>query len=88
MKEPEKYSDQKHLIMYINNPKSKRTEAFTNGLVELINTQVLVDKKNQNPKALKINPLIAPFIEAEFGKFVPSLERLMVRSENNIEVIV
>ena len=65
------------------------TPQFVDKLVELISTQVLIDKKNQGGKGfLKISPHYANFVQKNFSRLIPFIERLMVRSENNIEVIV
>ena len=59
---------------------------WANGLIDVINSSVLVDKKNQVFKSLKINPYFAEFVVANIEKLQPQLERLLVRSESNIEI--
>lgn len=55
-------------------------------MVEKINNEVLVDKKNQQAKALKVNSYFVPFLVAHFEQLFPQLERLLIRSESNLEV--
>lgn len=73
----------------LQNPNEKNIALYLQGqwdeewgaqLVELINNEVLIDKKNQNPNSIKITPLFAGFIAKKFKLMVPQLERLMVRS--------
>jgi hypothetical protein len=52
----------------------------------MINNEVLVDKKNQNFNSLKLNKFFGPFVITNFEKFYPQLERLLIRSETNIEI--
>jgi hypothetical protein len=46
----------------------------------------LVDKKNKQARFLKANRYYSSFIIKHFDKLLPQLERLLVRSESNIEV--
>ena len=82
---PEKYSHQLHTIMHLQ---GKYDPKWGKGLVEIINSEVLVDKKNQSGKSLKLNPYFGEFVGVHFENFQPQLERLLVRSESNIEVWV
>ena len=59
---------------------------WANGLIDVINSSVLVDKKNQVFKSLKMNPYFSEFVVVNIEKLQPQLERLLVRSESNIEV--
>lgn len=54
--------------------------------MELINNEVLVDKKNQQPHFLKVNKYFAPFIVKNIERLLPQMERLLVRSESNFDI--
>ena len=77
MTQPEKYNDQLHIILYLQ---GKYDEKWALGLVDLINTTVLIDKKSQVFKCLKMNPYFGEFIVTYFEKIQPQLDRLLVRS--------
>jgi hypothetical protein len=47
---------------------------------------VLVEKKSQQVNNFKINEFFSPFIVKNIDKLFPQLERLLVRSESNIEI--
>lgn len=72
------------MVIYLKH--GKADEEWTSNLLEKISNEVLVDKKNQQAKALKVNQYFSSFIVTNFDKLVPNLERLLVRSESNIEV--
>lgn len=78
MSEPVDFQDQRHIIIFLS--KKKYSEGWANSLVELINSQILVDKKNQPAKALKLNEFFGEFIVSKFDLLLPQLERLLVRS--------
>lgn len=59
---------------------------WAGSLVELINSEILIDRKNQSGRSLRLNKVFASFIAENFDKFYPQLERLLVRSESNVEV--
>lgn len=46
----------------------------------------MVDKKSQQAKFLKVNKYFSAFLVKNFEKLMPQLERLLIRSESNIEV--
>ncbi len=47
---------------------------------------MIVDKKSQSPKSLKLNEYFSSFIARHIEKIIPQLDRLLVRSESNIEI--
>ena len=75
-------SDQLQLIIYLS--QGNFAEIWSNNLIERINSEVLVDKKSQQPKFLKVNKYFSVFLVKNFEKLMPQLERLLVRSESNI----
>lgn len=84
VRQPDNLSDHRHVAVFLH--KNANTEEFANRVIELINTEVLVEKKSQNIKGFKINQFFSEFIVRHIEKFVPQLERLLVRSESNVEV--
>lgn len=78
VREPADFQDQRHIIIFLS--KKKYSDGWANSLVELINSQILVDKKNQPLKTLKLNEFFGEFIVSKFDCLLPQLERLLVRS--------
>jgi hypothetical protein len=45
-----------------------------------------VDKKNRQLNALKVNQYFSSFLVKNFEQLIPQLERLLIRSESNIDI--
>lgn len=84
VEQPQSLSDQQQVLIYLS--KGKVDEQWGASLVEKINNEVLVDRKNQQARALKVNQYFSAFLVAHFEQLFPQLERLLVRSETNLEV--
>ena len=54
--------------------------------MEKINNEVLIERKSQSSKNLKVNCFFGPFVVRHIDRLIPQLHRLLVRSEANIEV--
>jgi hypothetical protein len=76
--QPEDSSDQRAITIFLH--RQVWPEEWADRLIERISCDVLVDRKNQSSRALKVNPFFAPFLVQHFARLVPQLERLLVRS--------
>lgn len=78
VREPEDLSDHRKVAIFLS--KNNYSEAFAAKVVDLINNEVLVEKKSQQAKFFKINEFFSPFIVCHIDKLIPQLERLLVRN--------
>lgn len=81
---PHDLSDQRSVIISLQS--EERDEEWEHRLVEQLVSEVLVDKKNQSDNPFKLNSFFGKLLVRHFPRIYPQLERLMIRSESNIEV--
>lgn len=80
----ESLNDQRKIIIYLQC--GIYDEEFFAKLLEKVINESIVDKKSQSFKNLKLNPYFSTFLVRYIEKIIPQLERLLVRSESNIEI--
>ena len=78
-----KVGGQKELMLFLQ---SQENEEVTKRIVEIINTQILIDKKDAKSNSLCLNKFFGSFVCKNYGLIFPQLERLIVRSSGNIDV--
>lgn len=76
--------DHRRVLIYIL--KENYSEEFAGRVAQIFNNEVLIDKKLQEVKFLKVNEFFSSFVVKHFNLLIPQLERLLVRSDSNIEV--